>query len=111
MHCPWCGGELTLSEDGTHLECKPGGMGLSKRLEQNFRDVFELSLREPKTNSLNDRSEGWWCAGCGVRLVATAQDIFRCPSCSRTMGEFVYELVEFHPRCVCGEPKKNAPVK
>ena len=96
MYCPWCGGLLADSEGDGSLECKTSGMSLSKKLESRLRDVFEFPFRDSEKHHL-DKSGGWFCAGCGVRLVPAEDGTFRCPRCNRTMGEFVFELVEVHP--------------
>jgi tRNA(Ile2) C34 agmatinyltransferase TiaS len=96
LHCPFCGGELTASAGG-ELECKRGGMQLSEELERRFRDVFELSLRPAKRSPFDAQSGRWYCPGCGLQLQLGEEGIYRCPSCSKTIGEFVYPLIEFHP--------------
>jgi len=101
MYCPWCGKGLTTSANGQYLECQSGNMGLSKHLEARLREVYELEEREPK-QSPNDRSDGWFCPKCSHELVLSVDGAYRCPTCARTIGEFTYEIVEFHPHEAAG---------
>ncbi len=96
LHCPFCGDELSASALG-ELECKRGDMQLSKELERRFRDVFEFSLRPAKRSPLDVRSGRWYCPGCGAQLELAEDGIYRCPNCCKTIGEFVYPLIELHP--------------
>jgi hypothetical protein len=70
-------------------------MSLSKNLKQLLRQVFGEQARPSKPSPL-DRMDKWHCAGYGVPLVDDA-GIGRCPDGGHTMGEFAYELIEFHP--------------
>ena len=95
MYCPRCGDLLTMSTDG-ELQCTRGDMQLSKHLEQRLREVYELDLRFPEKHVLDKERGGWFCPKCGVRLERSAE-VYACPNCSRTIGEFVFELIELHP--------------
>ena len=94
LHCPWCGNELARQEG--ELFCQDGQMGLSAHLEKRLREVF-VDQSRPSRASPHDNMDQWHCAGCGILLVRDAEGKARCPKCSHTMGEFAYELVEFHP--------------
>ena len=96
MYCPKCGDPLTMSAD-SWLECTRGDMQLSKRLEQRLKEVYELDLRPPKKHVLDIDGSGWFCPKCGVRLERSQERNYACPSCSLSIGEFVFELVELHP--------------
>jgi len=100
LHCPWCGNVLIPTEAG-NLICGDGQMVLSVKLEKRLREVFEDQSRPSKASPL-DNSNPWHCAGCGVPLVSNANGKEHCPKCGRTMGEFVYELLEFHPHAGVG---------
>jgi hypothetical protein len=95
LHCPWCGAGFVRDESGK-LVCSASVMGLSRHLEFRFREVFGEQGRPSKPSSM-DSMDKWYCAGCGVALVCDDDGIERCPACRHTMGEFAYELVEFHP--------------
>jgi rubrerythrin len=72
-------------------------MGLSKKLKDALTDVYELGARPPKPNRFDFTSGRWFCPKCAVHLEQAASGKYECPTCNRTIGEFVYELVEFHP--------------
>ncbi len=71
-------------------------MGLSQHLEEDLREVF-LHQSRPAQSSPFDTMDKWHCAGCGTRLARERDGVARCPDCRRTMGEFSYQLIEFHP--------------
>jgi rubrerythrin len=81
-------------------------MELSTNLERRLKDVFEASSQGSKDNHpLNYASGNWFCPGCGLHLEKASDGAYRCPLCNRTIGQFVYEIVEFHPH---GVPIGNA---
>jgi hypothetical protein len=96
LYCPYCGGELAVLTAG-ELECGRGGMQLSKDLERRLRDVFEYAARPPKKSPFDQRSGGWFCPSCALRIERAADGDHRCPNCNRTIGEFVHALIELHP--------------
>jgi rubrerythrin len=38
----------------------------------------------------------WFCPACGVEA-EVGPDFVRCPTCTRALNEFLYEIVEYHP--------------
>lgn len=96
LHCPWCGEAFSRDEQRGELVCPRSGMGLSKDLEQRLSEVFITETRSPKLSPF-DGIDKWYCAGCGERLNISEDSSARCPDCGRTMGEFSYQLIEFHP--------------
>ena len=102
LHCPKCGDILTSSTDGS-LECARGQMGLAPELERRLRECYVTEIRQPKdvTFTYNDRPHPiggtWFCPGCGVQAQELSPGDLRCPSCSRSLVEFIYSLVERHP--------------
>ena len=97
LHCPYCGDALSRAPEG-YLVCQNSGMGLSRELERRLTEVFLSEEREPSPSPF-DTMDKWHCAGCGEKLAPNDDGLERCPSCRRTMGEFSYQLIEFHPHC------------
>jgi len=95
LHCPWCGDGLVRHDSG-ELVCAASGMGLSQDLERRLSEVFVYDARLPQPSPF-DGIDKWYCAGCGKRLERGDDGSARCPDCGRTMGEFSYQLIEFHP--------------
>jgi tRNA(Ile2) C34 agmatinyltransferase TiaS len=106
LHCPYCGDELTVSTYG-ELECKRGGMYVSRLLEGRFRDIFERSLRPTREVPHDAKSGHWFCPGCGLQLKLAEDGLYRCPKCGQTIGEFVYALIEFHPHGINQAPASS----
>jgi hypothetical protein len=94
MFCPKCGEELT-DVDGD-LTCVTGDMQLSPRMRDNLNECFVEKTRMPK-DFVNIRIGGtWFCPGCGVRMEAEGGRVV-CSRCSRSINEFIFDLVERHP--------------
>ena len=97
MFCPKCGAKFkdTL---GRPLECERGGMPLSADLERRLRECYVQGVRMPRPEPLRYRvGDRWFCPGCGVRVTQANPGDIRCPKCERSLGEFIYALVELHP--------------
>ena len=96
MFCPKCGVSLT-AEAGQPLTCDPGAMPLSASLEQRFREYF-VDGGPARTAPLPSGVGGdWFCPACGVRMIEPSPGDVRCPSCNRSLAEFIPALVEGHP--------------
>jgi hypothetical protein len=96
MYCPRCGRELV--DTGRELTCLRGNMGLSQRMAARLTECFVLKTREPREVRASFEWGGTWhCPACGVRAQEEEPGVVRCPGCRRNLGEFLYELIEFHP--------------
>jgi uncharacterized Zn finger protein (UPF0148 family) len=95
MYCPKCGNPLEKIKG--ELTCVAGGMGLSQSLEQSFHDCYVSQVRKPNESTFKGRVGGkWFCPGCGVPLVEESGAI-RCPTCKRSLNEFLRPLFDTHP--------------
>lgn len=102
LYCPKCGDALTEASDG-HLKCVRGQMPLAHELEQRLRACSLFRTRQPRdvvdTHGGQPHSIGgdWFCPGCGVAAREVPPGDLRCPTCSRSLVEFVRSLIELHP--------------
>jgi uncharacterized Zn finger protein (UPF0148 family) len=97
LHCPKCGDVLTETAD-SHLECVRGQMPLAHELEQRLRECYVAQTREPRDFVHTYGIGGdWFCPGCGVAAQELTPGDLRCPTCSRSLVEFVHSLIERHP--------------
>jgi hypothetical protein len=94
MYCPRCGDSLE-DTDGT-LACVRGEMPLSKDLGRRLRECFEEKSREPIDERVLVGGQ-WFCPGCGVATKEEVPGAVRCVRCGRSLGEFMFALVELHP--------------
>jgi hypothetical protein len=95
MFCPMRGVEMT--NVGGVLTCVPGDMPLSPRMQQSLIECFVDRTRMPRDSASSHQIGGaWFCPGCGVRAEENEGRLV-CPSCSRSLNEFVYPLIELHP--------------
>lgn len=85
------------------FRCERGEMSLSKALQQALLDCYSKETRRPEERRFGFRVGGqWFCPGCGV--ATTEEDGFvRCPRCTRSLNEFIPQLVELHPHRRPGE--------
>lgn len=97
MHCPKCNAQLIRESDGT-LACVPGRMAISRHLSNGLTECFESGgARRPSEGPTKVASGEWFCPACGVAMLTSREVEVRCPKCTRTLNEFVYELIELHP--------------
>ncbi len=97
MYCPKCGDVLARRPEG-ELACERGDMGLSRDLERGLQESFVDRSRVPRDEPLSFGIGGtWWCPGCGVQAAELKPGDLRCPSCGRSLREFVHALIELHP--------------
>ena len=95
MFCPMCGEEM--SDVNGVLTCVPGEMPLSQRMQQSLIECFVDQSRMPReAKARADVGGTWFCPGCGVR-VEEKEGRLVCPSCSRSLNEFLFALIELHP--------------
>jgi hypothetical protein len=71
-------------------------MPMAKHLTDGLMECFESGKRRPSDKPTKVASGGWFCPACGVAMLTTRDVEVRCPECSRTLNEFVYELI-VHP--------------
>jgi rubrerythrin len=90
-----------MEKHGDTLKCIQGEMELTVDTATGLRESFE-----DNTTSLGDATprkpvsvwSGWFCPGCGVPMEETSKPrSVKCPKCGRTLGKFVWGLVEHHP--------------
>ena len=102
LHCPKCGDVLAESPDG-NVKCLRGRMEFAQELAQRLRDCYVTKIRDPKDVKFTHRGKphpiggSWFCPGCGIPAKETTPGDVRCPSCSRSLVEFMYSLIERHP--------------
>ena len=95
MHCPKCGSELSESPNG--LICLNGRMEITRDLEKRLRECYVLKIRDPREMKFNFSVGGqWFSPECGIST-QEEKGIIRCPSCKRSINEFIYSLIEHHP--------------
>ena len=93
LYCPKCGKGLV--EGATTLECVPGEMPLSARLDKVLRERFG-----PGNDAAAPYAPGyqpgarWYCPGCGVPIL---KEGMTCSECGRSLGDLLHDLVELHP--------------
>ena len=96
MYCWKCGDEL-VSVRG-ELTCVRGNMGLSPRMTRLLTDCFITQTREPLARPFpGGLGDDYFCPGCGERMRGAEEWVIRCPRCSRSLNEFVYELIRLNP--------------
>jgi hypothetical protein len=80
-----------------------GRMSLAQELEQRLRDCYVTQTRRPNDTVLTyggqPRAIGgnWYCPGCGAAAQELTPGDLRCPTCSRSLVEFIRSLNERHP--------------
>src|SRR5690242_9415664 len=102
MYCPRCGDVLKTSESG-EVFCERGQMSLSQHLYQRLAECYVENLRRPKDvvfiHKGKPHSVGspWYCPGCGIEIHESSPGTLVCAKCTRSIVEFVRELVELAP--------------
>lgn len=101
LHCPKCG-DVLAEKDG-HFVCLGGRMEFAPELEQRLRECYVEQTRKPRDFVFSYAGRpariggDWFCPGCGVAAKESTPGDLRCPTCSRSLVEFVYSLIERHP--------------
>lgn len=97
MYCPKCGDALKRRADGA-LWCERGEMGLSQHLERGLIESFVDRTRIPRSTPLPFAvGDSWSCPGCGLAMAEAEPGLVVCSKCGLSLGEFIRELIEFHP--------------
>ena len=99
MFCPKCGDRM--EKHGDTLKCVQGEMelalhmaaGLSESFGESHAPLGDTTPRKPASHW-----SGWFCPGCGVSMKETPEPRgVKCPKCGRSLGKFVWGLIEHHP--------------
>jgi hypothetical protein len=79
-------------------------MELSAKMERALVECYvektRSPLEPPPPESLTYKQGcggSWFCPGCGIRATEESPWDVRCPSCRKSMFEFLRPLVELHP--------------
>lgn len=94
MYCPKCG-DILEDIEGT-LTCVRGDMPLAQNLQARLRACFEENSEEPKDARVLVGGR-WFCPACGIATKEESAGAVRCTKCGRSIGEFMFALVELHP--------------
>ncbi len=79
--------------NGKIFICNNGNMLLSERMNNFLIQRFSLNCHPRESNEEIQKSDSWYCPGCGVPL----KNDFSCILCSNSLSDLKYELLEFHP--------------
>jgi uncharacterized Zn finger protein (UPF0148 family) len=99
LHCPKCGARLERNARGA-LECRAGQMEISRILEERLTECYVDESRAPRERRIPVTAaigRSWFCPACGVPTTEATSGDVRCPRCARSLSEFLYHLIEFHP--------------
>jgi hypothetical protein len=101
LFCPKCGDLLIAS--GETMKCVKGEMELSQRLFSGLRECYIENTRSPKDITFTHNGKAhpiggrWFCPACGVKIAEAITGVLKCPKCTRSVVEFIFDLIELHP--------------
>jgi hypothetical protein len=96
MYCPKCGDALQESQGS--FKCLRGDMELSRYIADRLYACFVAKSEEPEEAKLAYKVGGrWFCPGFGIAMKEEIAGTVRCSQCRRNIGNFIPQLVEFHP--------------
>jgi hypothetical protein len=103
LYCPRCG-ELLVRSDSGELQCRRGQMGLSEDMEERliakYIERTRTAVRSVFTYGDRPQAAGgiWHCPGCSSAVTESSPGVLMCLGCGQSVVNFVYHLVELHPR-------------
>ena len=94
LFCPFCADGLDVK--GDTFVCRRGEMDLTQVVAAGFIHGAEAPEEAANPRPLSFRVGGdWFCPWCAARM-RESRGMISCTSCSRSLNNFVYQLIERH---------------